>query len=415
MSELAVSNPQMKQYQSIISYGRSPEVMEAFTRLLGPDAPHYVQSAILAVQDNQALQNCTPRSIFSAALRAATLRLSCDPALGHAFIIPYKEKASFQPGWKGIQHMALRTGKYRYINVAPIYEGEELVEDRITGEMRLEGGASNPQTQKGLIASFALLTGFKKAIYMSNEELEEHGKRYSKSYSRSDSLWKTNKPAMFHKTILLKLLRTHGYINPMEAAVLSEDDDDQIADMELPAEDGVTIVPPPSLPGSIAENNRLLGSDYEDDGPAVIDVEDSAPDEPEFPDDGESKPAEKPKKNGDRFARPMPPEVLKEALQIKVANAKPANEKQIGLAKTLLFEYFAGHDDERRQAQEYLTGKRSSKDISPEMYTAILDWMKPEKSPDGSGAYIMDDLARRELSTVANKFMADLGQVSLIN
>jgi recombination protein RecT len=275
MTELAVAPPQYKQYQAIVSYGKSPEVMEAFSKLLGPDAPHYVQSAILAVQSNQSLQTCTPRSIFSAALRAATLRLSCDPALGHAFIVPYRNKgvaeAKFQPGWKGIQHMALRTGKYRYINTAPIYEGEELIEDRITGEISIEFGAKS-QKQIGLIASFALISGFKKTIYMSNEELEEHGRRYSKNYNRSDSLWKTNKDAMYRKTIILKLLRNHGYISPLEAAMLEGDEEGGITDLQLPAEDSVTIIEP-VRPKSIAENNALLGYEGDDEAEAAINVE----------------------------------------------------------------------------------------------------------------------------------------------
>ena len=156
-------------YQEIVSYGRSPEVMETFSRLVGRNAPYYVQAAIIAVQANDRLMQCSPKSIFRSALRAATLRLSCDPALGHAWLVPYKNKsggfeAQFQAGWKGIQHMAIRTGKYRYINVGPVYEGEEVVEDRITGSLKIEGGVKSPKKEKGLIASFALLSGLQKSI-----------------------------------------------------------------------------------------------------------------------------------------------------------------------------------------------------------------------------------------------------------
>lgn len=254
-----------KHYQEIVSYGRSQEVMETFSRLVGRNAPHYIQSAIIAVQSNDRLMQCTPRSIFRSALRAATLRLTCDPALGHAWLVPYKNKgggleAQFQAGWKGVQHMALRTGKYRYINVSPVYEGEEVIEDRITGSLKIEGGVTNPKKEKGLIASFALLSGLQKSIYMTNEEMEEHGKRYSKGYNKADGIWTTNKPAAYHKTILLKLLRTYGYLDPSDAAML-EDEQAEVSDLELPDEAEVTIIEHKPIPAG--EVNSLLG--FEDD------------------------------------------------------------------------------------------------------------------------------------------------------
>jgi len=390
-------------YKEIVSYGRSPEVMETFSRLVGRNAPHYVQSAIIAVQANDRLMQCTPKSIFRSALRAATLRLSCDPALGHAWLVPYKTKnggleAQFQAGWKGIQHMALRTGKYRYINVSPVYEGEEVVEDRITGSLRIEGEIISPKKKKGLIASFALLSGFQKSIYMTNEEMEDHGRIYSKSYNKPDGIWTTDKPAAYHKTILLKLLRTYGYLDPSDAAIL-DDEQAEVSDLELPDESDVTIVEHKPIPAG--EVNRLLG--FEED--------------PES--ESESEPAqlmpsadEKPTSKG-KYARPMQPEVLKEALQTKAAKAQPASEKQTNLVRMLLLEHFADRDDERHQAQEYLTGQRSFSDIDPKMISALLDWMKPIKNPDGSGSYLLDKDAKLELTMVARQFMEDLGQEKL--
>jgi len=395
-------------YLKIKAYGQSPEVTNSFVQLLGKSAPHYIQSALIAVQTNETLMECTPRSIFRSALRAATLGLSCDPSLGHAYIVPYKNKdtgekeAQFQPGWHGVQHMALRTGKYEYINVSPVYEGEQVVEDRITGDLKIEGIPSGSKNTIGLIASFKLLSGYKKSIYMSNEELEEHGRKYSKMYNRPDSIWKTNKKIAYHKTILLKLLRTYGYIDPMDAAVLDEVENEEAdtTSLDLPSEDAVTIID--SEPLSTKEANKLLGFEEDDDEPEVeqapvmeveIDVATEAP---------------KPVTN--KYARPMPPEVLKEALHAKAAKAKPATDKQKNLVRVLLLEHFADRDDERHQAQEFLTGHKSFNDIEPEMITALLDWLKPEKNPDGSGSYVLNKDAKLELTMVARKFMEDKGQ-----
>lgn len=122
---------------------------------------------------------------------------------------------------------------------------------------------------------------------------------------------------------------------------------------------------------------------------------------------------EKTKNNGNKWSRPMAPEVLKEALKVKAAKANPASEKQTNLVRILLLEHFADREDERHQAQEYLTGHKSFKDIEPEMLSAILDWMKPEKSADGSGSYVLNNDAKLELTLVARKFMEELGQQQL--
>lgn len=416
MTEQSTAVTLYEKYQKIKEYGQSPEVTNNFVQSLGRTAPQYIQSVLTAVQTNNDLMECSPRSIFRAALRAATLGLSCDPSLGHAYIVPYKLKnggkeARFQPGWKGIQHMALRTEKYAYINVSPVYLGETVVEDRITGDLRIEGSQSVSTIPIGLIASFKLLTGYKKSIFMTNEELEDHGRKYSKGYSRSDSIWKTNKKIAYHKTILLKLLRTYGYLSPNDTAVLNEDEDFETVDVELPEENAVTIID--SKPLSTAEANKALGMDDPDDDFIVAPKADPMTDYliDTFAVD---KPVEeKPKPNSNKWARPMSPETLKEALTTKMKKANPATEKQINLARALFLEHFTDRDDERHQAQEYLTGHRHFNDIEPEMISAILDWMKPEKATDGSGAYVVGKDAKIELTMVARKFMEDQGQQTI--
>jgi hypothetical protein len=69
----------------------------------------------------------------------------------------------------------------------------------------------------------------------------------------------------------------------------------------------------------------------------------------------------------------------------KISN--PANEAQTKLFPRFGLEYFGKRDDERRLVQEYLTGKKSLKEIDGDgMLAAMLDWLKPEKSPDGDRA-----------------------------
>jgi recombination protein RecT len=226
-------------FLAIKEYGRSPEIIERFAEIVGKhNAGGYVQSAILAVANNEALQKCTPQSIFASALRAATVQLLCEPSLGQAYLVPFKDKATFIIGYKGLYQLALRTGKYRFINVSSIYEGELIFEDRFTGEVSLEGGKTS-STVIGYLASFQLTSGFSKSFYMTVDEIHAHADKYSKSVNYATSPWKTNRVEMERKTVLRLLLSRYGYLDPKDAMAISDDPE---ADETLPEADDVTVI-----------------------------------------------------------------------------------------------------------------------------------------------------------------------------
>lgn len=141
---------------------------------------------------------------------------------------------------------------------------------------------------------------------------------------------------------------------------------------------------------------------------------DTAQAKPEQPKQAEApEPKPKPEVHA-KYQRPMQPEVLREALKVKAAKARPATEKQRNLLRVLLVEHFANKDDERYMVQEYLTGHKHFAEIEPEMVNAMLDWLKPDLNPDGSGSYVIDDDAKLELTLVVRQFMEDLGQEKLL-
>ena len=93
----------------IKGYMRSAEIIRRFEEAIGKrEAMPFISSVMLAVSSNQDLIECNPQSIAVSAMRAATMRLTCDPAFGYAHIVPYKGKATFIVGYKGMVHIALR-------------------------------------------------------------------------------------------------------------------------------------------------------------------------------------------------------------------------------------------------------------------------------------------------------------------
>lgn len=239
--QLAERKQQETAIARISNYLDSDTVKARFASVLGDrQAMPYIASVMITVKESKQLQECHPESIYTSALRAATLKLSTDTATGQAYMVPFKGRATLVVGYKGLYDMAVRTGKYRYINVGPIYEGQVVEENQITGFHSISGRRTGDKVI-GWIGAFEMnpergqVTGFGKTIYMTVEEIHAHAKEYSKSYDYKDSPWKKETPKMERKTVLRLLLRRWGYMDPADVETLNETEGDEVIEADATA------------------------------------------------------------------------------------------------------------------------------------------------------------------------------------
>ena len=205
---------------TIREYMKTDAVLQGFAELMGEkDARAHISSVIIAVRNDDKLMKCDYKSIYISALRAASLQLSVDPALKQAYLVPYGNKCTLLIHYQGLVDLAVRTGKYEYINIAPVYEGERWVEDRLSGIHKLEGEKISDKII-GWFASFKMLPEYIKTLYMSLEEIHAHAKEYAPSYNSPKSLWKTRVKVMERKTVLRILLTLWGYFAPTDKVAL---------------------------------------------------------------------------------------------------------------------------------------------------------------------------------------------------
>ena len=236
-------------------------VQEQLKNALKEEAPLFVASIIDVYSNDAYLQDCKPSDVVREALKAATLKLPINKNLGFAWIIPYKEKGvpkpQFQMGYKGYIQLAMRTGQYRYINADAVYEGEIVYRDKLTGEIRLEDSDSDEVV--GYFALMETINGFRKTIYWTKDQMLRHAQKYSKSYHRENSVWKTDFEAMAIKTMIKALLSKYGIMSvEMMNAFTSDTADD------VPFEDQVQ--------GEIEQNANsevldIEAEDPEEEGP----------------------------------------------------------------------------------------------------------------------------------------------------
>jgi len=197
-------------------------VKRKFEELLGKRSSAFMTSVLQIVSNNSYLQNASPQSVFNAACVAATLDLPINNNLGFAYIVPYGKDAQFQMGYRGFIQLAQRSGQFKTISASPIYAGQLVEENPLTGFI-FDFKVAKTGTPIGYAAYFELLNGFQKTFYMTTDELKAHGLRFSQTFKRGSGLWKDDFESMALKTVLKLLLSKFAPLSvEMQKAVITD-------------------------------------------------------------------------------------------------------------------------------------------------------------------------------------------------
>lgn len=237
---------------------KAESVQEQFQNALRDNRDQFIASLIDVYSTDRYLQECDPKRVVMEALKAATLKLPINKALGFAWIVPYKKVPQFQIGYKGYVQLAMRAGQYKYLNADLVYEGELVSTDKLTGEMDLSGKRTTDKVL-GYFAHIATINGFRKTVYWTTEQVQDHAKKFSKAYHLDTSAWQTNFDAMALKTLLRHLLSHYGVLSVemMNAIAVDRDEEAEFAEEVSQNANGevidveVTVIdspPPPPEP-----------------------------------------------------------------------------------------------------------------------------------------------------------------------
>lgn len=213
-----------KEATNIKEFLAAPQIQARIKEMLGKKAGNFVTSVISIAGQDALLADAEPRSLFNAALTAASLDLPISKSLGFAHIIGYKNnkrkdangnylpsiiEAQFQMGWKGFVQLAQRSGQYKKINAVAVREGQLVEQDELSGNI-YDWKAKTSEKIVGYVAFFELQNGYRQELYMSTEDVTKHGKQYSQSFSKGYGPWKDNFEAMALKTVIKLLLSKWG-------------------------------------------------------------------------------------------------------------------------------------------------------------------------------------------------------------
>lgn len=253
----AAGNTPVKPVNAFKNLLDNGSMRKMFVDAMGKNAGSFITSMIEMYKGNEDLQKCDPTAVIMECIKAATLHLPIERSLGFAWIIPYNisykkvdpvtkrefyEKImtpTFQLGYRGLIQLAMRTGMYKYLNSNEVFEGELRSFNKLTGEPDLTGVRTGDKVI-GYFAYLELITGFRKTLYMTVDQMAAHAKKYSKSIKKeikiSDLIplaqiltptdgvgWMANFNGMAEKTVTRNLLSKYGYLSTELSAAISYD------------------------------------------------------------------------------------------------------------------------------------------------------------------------------------------------
>lgn len=255
----------IQKQSTIKSLFERDDVKQKFKELLGKRSTSFITSVLQIAAQNQLLAKADPVSIYQAAAVAATLDLPLNQNLGFAYIVPYNDRnkgqvAQFQLGYKGFIQLAQRSGQFKSIYAAPIYEGQIVSENPLDGyEFDF---TKKSDVLIGYAARFKLINGYEATLYMTVDQLKKHGTQYSQTFKKGFGLWKDNFDAMASKTVIKLLLSKFAPLSvDMQKAIVS----DQAIIHDADAEDVTYIDNTPDPIDKEAERWNLLIEDCKDE------------------------------------------------------------------------------------------------------------------------------------------------------
>ena len=216
---------------TVKSFFDRDDVKSRLNEILGARSSSFIISVLNVVNNNKLLQSATHESIYQSALLATTLNLPINNNLGFAYIVPYNVKqpdgsslivAQFQLGYKGYIQLALRSGQFKTISAAPIYEGQIVSANPLTGYI-FDFNQRESDKIIGYASYFALTNGFEHMYYMPVEDLNKHALVYSQTFKKGFGLWKDNFDAMSLKTVLKLQLSKYAPLSiELEKALMAD-------------------------------------------------------------------------------------------------------------------------------------------------------------------------------------------------
>jgi recombination protein RecT len=191
----------------------------------------FMSTVVYSVQKNPALLQCEKSSLFTAFMSCAEYELYPSNVSGEAYVIPYKGKAQFQLGYKGIITLLYRAGiqsiSTQIVRKNDTFDYEEGLEPRLVHRF----GAFATEAERGEpvgVYAIAVVNGEKLFKVMSKEDVLKF-KALSQAKNSEYSPWNSSSDPELHmwrKTCIKQLAKNLPMNDSARIAVAKDDEGD---------------------------------------------------------------------------------------------------------------------------------------------------------------------------------------------
>lgn len=193
-----------------------------------------IKVALVAAVNNPALLNCSRESVLQSVMQAATLGLDPGGPLGSAYLVPYGNKCTLIPGYRGFIDLARRSGEIVSINAEVVYKADKFVYRKgVAPVLEHEPALFDELRDEDIVGAYMIahLKGGGLHIEFMNRGQIEKVRRSSKSGGSGP--WRDHFPEMCRKTVVRRGFKYLPVSSERLAAALEHDNRvDGLADAE---------------------------------------------------------------------------------------------------------------------------------------------------------------------------------------
>ncbi len=185
----------------------------------------FLRCLMTTINRDPKLLECDRNSVLAGAMTAAQLGLEIDPALGRAYLIPYKGKAQLIIGYKGYVDLAYRSGQLAGLQAEAVYEADHF-SYALGLDPKLEHIPADVENRGELKYAYAvasLANGGKAWRVLNRAQVMKH-KKSSQSAGSSYSPWTTHEEEMWRKTAIRALSSILPLSPELRDAVVADED-----------------------------------------------------------------------------------------------------------------------------------------------------------------------------------------------
>lgn len=183
------------------------QIRAALPRHITPE--RMLRVCMTAIARTPKLMDCTKQSLLSAIIECASVGLEPTGILGHGYLIPYKDKATFLPGYRGLIDLARRGGNVISIHADCAHKGDLLEFEQGTAAfLKHTKRAETERLDGNILAFYACAKTKDGGEYFEVMYKDEVDKIRCRSKSPNDGPWVTDYAEMGKKTVLRRLCKS---------------------------------------------------------------------------------------------------------------------------------------------------------------------------------------------------------------